>query len=245
MTPEQKEAFRREVLEEALKIVAAFPDVGQIEGRVTSAGSRQLELATTLIRDALAASQPAPAARVIRAKDMDRLKTAIYKAHGRTKQPGEIRSEFVNRHYTVEVDHQRNEVVATPKVAPAADTGQAVGFDWMEVIRGLERRSFILTPAGNGVRAVKDEIGRWVERDELVRAMGSAQERADLAHPAPLDVERVRGAAQAVLDNADRPGSRKLLGNGVEEDVWIDYQEVDQSCLDALRAALRQKESEA
>ena len=43
-------------------------------------------------------------------------------------------------------------------------------------------------------------------------------------------------AAQAVLDNADRPGSRMQFGN--DGDVWIDHKEVDQTVLDRLSAAL-------
>lgn len=53
------------------------------------------------------------------------------------------------------------------------------------------------------------------------------------------EVQAVREAVSAALANADRPGSRMGLNMGANgEDIWIYYQEVDQSCLDQLTAAL-------
>lgn len=66
-------------------------------------------------------------------------------------------------------------------------------------------------------------------------------------NPAFLErVERLEAAAKAVLDNADRPGSRRCLDGGPDgEDIWIDHQEVDQSVLDELKSALSGEQSNA
>lgn len=51
--------------------------------------------------------------------------------------------------------------------------------------------------------------------------------------------EELAGAVKTVLLNADHPGSRCGLNMGENgDDIWIDYQEVDQSVLDGLSAAL-------
>lgn len=52
----------------------------------------------------------------------------------------------------------------------------------------------------------------------------------------PTLSEDLREAAQAVLDNADRPGARMQFGE--HDDVWIHHKEVDQTVLDRLAAAL-------
>ena len=63
-----------------------------------------------------------------------------------------------------------------------------------------------------------------------------------MTHISPTDnvqdvtaINELREAAQAVLDNADRPGARMQFGN---HDVWIDHQEVDKTVLDRLAAAI-------
>lgn len=53
--------------------------------------------------------------KTIRKKTMCELKDAIYKANGWMRKAGESMSERVKAHYDVRVDHQRAELVATPK----------------------------------------------------------------------------------------------------------------------------------
>ena len=63
--------------------------------------------------------------------------------------------------------------------------------------------------------------------------------RAFARHRLTPRQDGLREAAQAVLDNADRPGSRMHFESGPKgEDVWIDHKEVDQPVLDQLAAAL-------
>lgn len=74
--------------------------------------------------------------------------------------------------------------------------------------------------------------------DEIVQAFA----RHRLAHSRPSqasDAGELREAAQAVLDNADREGSRMCFEGGPNgEDIWIDHKEVDQPVLDRLAKAL-------
>ena len=51
------------------------------------------------------------------------------------------------------------------------------------------------------------------------------------------DVE-LANAARAVLESAERPGSRGEYGIGEEGEIWHDYQEVGQPALDRLARAL-------
>jgi hypothetical protein len=48
-------------------------------------------------------------------------------------------------------------------------------------------------------------------------------------------------AAQAVIDSAERSGSRICFGSGDEPDTWIEYKEVPTSVLNHLEAVLTGK----
>jgi hypothetical protein len=71
---------------------------------------------------------------------------------------------------------------------------------------------------------------------DLIR---NCAEIADALSTPVAQGDEVREAAQAVLDNADRQGSRMCFGGGPNgEDIWIDHMEVDVAVLDVLRATL-------
>ena len=198
MTPEQKEAFRREVLEEAAKLADdhtsrpfdySYSCLSM--GRGISAGIR-----------ALAASQPAPAATIsdetLHHGPFPHL--VIPAGDGQTSvhdQPAPAADVSASNPGSVcrgECAEQGEAATVSASPAPAADTGQAVD---------------------------RAPSGLFYYGDLAI----------DPAADAPLDAERVREAAQALMDTVDT--------------IYRDGRYVQPSIITAtagLRAALRQKE---
>ncbi|MFN7004300.1 MAG: hypothetical protein ACK4NW_12830 [Roseinatronobacter sp.] len=119
--------------------------------------------------------------------------------------------------------------------------------DTTEVVKSLARELLAYRRAGVEPAAwrCKGYGDVWIIYPREAPARRYQEATGCLLHPryaAPPPTSRadaeLRAAAEAVIDSAERPGSRKVLGNGIEDDTWEDYQEVPQEALDALCAAL-------
>lgn len=53
--------------------------------------------------------------KIIKRNTMLELKDSIYKENGWIRKQGESMSTKILKHYTLEIDHQNNKIIATPK----------------------------------------------------------------------------------------------------------------------------------
>lgn len=217
MTPEQNEAFRREVLEEVGRIEAQAEHVAlgiACKRDVTDAHGVLVRQLSDL-RRSLAASQPAPA--------VD------------TGRPPFLH-DYVEG-YAQGVKDQRS-------LAGAADTGQAVAFERAgsdDAKLGWTLPVSLLQQVNQKVIA-DDWEDPTIEVTEIILLEA---ERLLSAHPAPLNAERVREACHDALSSLVaavsllKRGSKKAAPSAKMFDRMImDYE----AAIERTRAALRQKE---
>ncbi|KHJ56267.1 hypothetical protein LA66_06755 [Aureimonas altamirensis] len=175
MTPEQKEAFRCEVLEEVERIeeqaehvalgIACKRDVADAHGILLGQICK--------LRRALAASQPAPDA------DIHKRWDELVERSGGVVDPRQ-RDHYKRLLADAEACQGGETLEGSPRIecVPAADTGQAVA--WQHRVRALPNGPW----------------GEWREgpAPELRTSIYEVEARPLYAHPAPLDPERVREA---------------------------------------------------
>lgn len=248
MTPEQKEAFRREVLEEAAKVAdkyeARWSKLAGFVGQ--SAGALIIGSALR----SLAASQPAPAADTGQAvEDLaqwlhDEVEWPEYIFPNHTwplhdKDTGRRDDAFV-RLVPMDVVHEFRDIakrLLSRHPAPldaSADTGKALGYFTADDIAEI---LFVQRQTG---WCWEDAIDADTESDKgtlvsIVRddAIAILKEFAE-AHPAPLDAERVREDERLRFEG-DLDKWMKMLGTGITGYQPEAYAVMDDACRELVK----------
>lgn len=83
-----------------------------------------------------------------------------------------------------------------------------------------------------------------IELKRVICIYGAMGDNSEANLALMIAAPKLLETAKALLESAERPGSRRLLGGPGEPDTWVDYEEVSRAAIDELAAAVQAAESD-